>query len=95
MDIARSYLTGQAGTWKGATLADSAVPSALMTCPNGHTVSLADHTILLVDADEDVATDTKGIVQPSVVCPEDGCNFKGYVDLIGWGDFIKENDNGS
>lgn len=42
------------------------------TCPNGHAGVLA-HVIR-----ED------GTVQPSVVCPEDGCGFHEYIQLADW-----------
>jgi hypothetical protein len=65
-------------TWKGVTR--DGVHGAGYTCPNGHTGSLTDHTI---------ASD--GTVAPSVVCPEDGCNFHEYIQLEGWSgmDFFK------
>jgi len=61
-----------AASWKGVIRDDKR--TAGMTCPNGHTASLSDHTI---------AADGK--VSPSVVCPYEGCKFHEYVQLEGWG----------
>lgn len=47
--------------------------SASFTCPAGHKGVLLDHEI---SAD--------GTVQPSVVCPQDGCTFHDFVRLAGW-----------
>lgn len=41
-------------------------------CPQGHTGTL-DHEI-----------DDRGVVTPSVVCPEDGCGFHEHIKLNGW-----------
>lgn len=46
---------------------------ASMTCPNGHGLTLRDHSI--------AAT---GEVSPSVVCPERGCTFHEFVRLDRW-----------
>ena len=46
---------------------------ALLTCSNGHTCILSEHTI-----------ESTGIVKPSVVCPIDGCDFHAYVVLKDW-----------
>ncbi len=47
--------------------------TAWMKCPNGHLATLHDHEI---DAD--------GIVQPSVECPDDNCDFHSYIRLEDW-----------
>lgn len=57
-------------TWWGAQTKKDAV---YMTCPQGHTGSLAKHTIKL-----------NGEVEPSVQCPEEGCEFHAYVTLQHW-----------
>lgn len=44
-----------------------------MSCPRGHVGRLDNHT---------VAGD--GTVDPSVQCPEDGCDFHDHVRLEGW-----------
>lgn len=44
-----------------------------MRCPNGHIATLCDHTIR-----------PNGKVEPSVVCPVDGCGFHAMVVLDGW-----------
>jgi len=46
---------------------------ASLTCPNGHTLTLRNHSV----ADD-------GYVSPSVVCPERGCDFHEWVRLRGW-----------
>jgi len=58
-------------TWKGGRSRDSR--TALVTCSNGHTSSLSDHSI----ADD-------GSVSPSLVCPYKNCNFHEFVRLDGW-----------
>ena len=60
------------GSWKRLALSAGG-RSASFTCPNGHHGSLIDHRIT-----ED------GTVDPSVVCPEGGCNFHEYIRLVGW-----------
>ena len=47
--------------------------TALFCCPNGQIGSLTDHEI-----------QPDGTVQPSVVCPHDGCNFHEFIKLEGW-----------
>lgn len=47
--------------------------SASIVCSNGHYGILVDHDI-----------DENGVVTPSVVCSEHGCNFHDYVKLVGW-----------
>ena len=59
-------------TWKGLKLSHGG-RSASVTCTNGHTATLTDHTIA-----ED------GTVSPSLVCPYEGCEFHEYVKLEGW-----------
>jgi len=56
-----------AGTWRQTN------KSVWLTCPNGHSDVLDDHTI----ADD-------GTVTPSVVCPYDGCDWHVHVRLEGW-----------
>ncbi len=60
------------GTWQGATLPDG-TRRALLACTRGHIASLSSH---------EIAAD--GTVTPSVVCPEDGCDFHEFVQLEGW-----------
>ncbi len=60
-----------AGTWQDAQ--SSTKRTALFKCPNGHIGSLSGH---------DIAQD--GTVSPSVVCPEDGCDFHEFIKLKGW-----------
>lgn len=43
-----------------------------VTCPNGHTASLIDHSV-----------SSDGEVTPSLVCPEDSCDFHEFVRLNG------------
>lgn len=59
-------------TWWPVTRADGR-RSAMVSCANGHIASLADHSIR-----ED------GIVEPSLVCPEIGCDWHEWVRLDGW-----------
>ncbi len=47
--------------------------SASFMCPNGHYGTLMEH---------EIAPD--GIVNPSVDCPVDGCDFHDHVRLMGW-----------
>lgn len=47
--------------------------TARVSCSNGHVGILTDHTI-----------DYDGKVNPSLVCPEDGCGFHEFVQLNGW-----------
>ncbi len=42
-------------------------------CPNGHLGTLHDH---------EIAAD--GMVEPSVECPNDNCDFHSYVRLKDW-----------
>ena len=46
---------------------------ASMTCPNGHGLTLRDHSIAKT-----------GEVTPSVVCPVSGCAFHEFVRLDRW-----------
>lgn len=39
-------------------------PMLQMKCPNGHIADLIDH-----------AVDDSGLVNPSIVCPETGCDY--------------------
>lgn len=47
--------------------------SPIIVDPNGHYLSIHDHTIL-----------SDGTVLPSVVCPVKGCNFHEYIKLEGF-----------
>lgn len=47
--------------------------SPVIVDPNGHFLSIHKHTIL-----------DDGTVQPSVVCPVDGCGFHEFVKLKDW-----------
>ena len=48
--------------------------TATMSCPKcGQVASLSGHTI-----------NPGGAVNPSVVCPHEGCDFHEYVTLEGW-----------
>ena len=61
------------GTWKGLRLA-AGKRSAGFTCPRcGLTGSLSDHEIR-----------PDGTVNPSVVCPGEGCDFHAFIRLEGW-----------
>ena len=59
-------------TWKGLK-EYGGQRSATVTCANGHTCTLTDHTIK-----ED------GSVSPSLVWPYDGCDWHEWVKLEGW-----------
>lgn len=59
-------------TWTGGEKADG-TRTAIAKCGNGHISSLSDH---IVHAD--------GMVEPSLVCPYDGCNWHENVKLEGW-----------
>ena len=48
-------------------------PQQAVCCANGHAAFLDDH---------EIAAD--GTVSPSLVCPEDGCDFHEFVKLEGW-----------
>ncbi len=58
-------------TWR--LLKDGYRKSASIVCPNGHYGILLDHNI-----------DENGMVTPSVVCPEEGCNFHDWIKLMDW-----------
>lgn len=58
-------------TWK-RVMADGK-PTALYTCPNGHTGLIDEHEI-----------SSDGTVSPSVVCTENGCDFHDYIKLRDW-----------
>ena len=49
------------------------VPGAVIVCVNGHVGNLDDHEIT-----------TDGYVRPSVVCPEDGCDWHEMIQLVEW-----------
>lgn len=46
---------------------------ASMTCPNGHGLTLRNHSIAVT-----------GEVSPSVICPRPGCSFHEFVRLERW-----------
>ncbi len=46
---------------------------ATLTCPNGHALTLREHSVR-----------PDGLVDPSVVCPTATCRFHAYVKLDGW-----------
>lgn len=72
------------GTWKGLQVPIEGQPGkyirkASLTCPEcGRVSSLSDHTI-----------DLEGLVQPSVVCPYEDCNFHEFIQLEGWDPNVK------
>jgi hypothetical protein len=59
------------GTWTGGKTPTGR--TALFCCTNGHIGSLSDHEIL-----------PDGTVNPSVVCPHEGCNFHEFIKLEDW-----------
>ncbi len=66
--------SSQDGPWYRAEwIADHTQRSVTMKCPNGHIGSLDDHRI-----------HDDGTVEPSVVCPRDGCDFRDAVVLADW-----------
>jgi hypothetical protein len=61
------------GTWKALQNIRKGL-SATFACPKCHMVgSLSDH---------EIAPD--GTVTPSVVCPNEACDFHEYIQLEGW-----------
>lgn len=58
-------------TWSGARVEDRR--TATIMCPEGHIGSISNHTI-----------DDQGVVNPSVVCPWEGCDFHDFIQLEGW-----------
>lgn len=64
--------SGVPGTWRGGKTPKGR--TALFCCPKcGKPASLSGHTIM-----ED------GTVNPSVVCPTEGCAFHEFIQLEGW-----------
>lgn len=60
------------GTWKRGKIGPRRL--ALFACPKcGLICSLSDHTI-----------ESTGRVNPSVVCPREGCSFHEWVALANW-----------
>lgn len=59
--------------WSHCHPSTARVFKASMTCPNGHTLTLRNHSI-----------SQEGNVSPSVVCPGTGCGFHEWVRLDGW-----------
>jgi len=49
------------------------IPTAVIVCANNHVGTLHDHKI-----------NTDGHVSPSVVCPEDDCDWHHIIQLVGW-----------
>lgn len=64
-------------TWRPLLNMEGKRISASIVCARGHHGVLTDHII-----------DKDGIVSPSVVCPEEGCDFHEFIRLIGWSDQI-------
>lgn len=63
------------GTWHGGKKADGS-RTATMSCPGCVKIaSLSGHEIL-----------DDGAVRPSVVCPNNDCNFHEWIKLVGWSD---------
>lgn len=60
-------------TWRPIMSIEGKRISASIVCPAGHYGVLTDHSI-----------DNDGAVTPSVVCPEDGCDFHENIKLLGW-----------
>lgn len=70
------------GVWSGCLGARSGlfVRKALISCPGcGKLASLLKH---------DIADD--GVVDPSMNCPNDACDFHDYVTLLDWKPYPKE-----
>ncbi len=63
-----SYASGEKG------------PTALVKCSNGHIASLTDHTI----RPDGVVESQLGEVSPSLVCPNDECDWHENVRLLDW-----------
>jgi hypothetical protein len=61
------------GEWSPCHLSTMHRFKASMTCPNGHGISLLNHSIR-----------ADGRVEPSVVCLASGCSFHRFVWLKGW-----------
>lgn len=63
--------------WWCPLIRESGRRDALLKCPNGH--------IGILDTGPDGHSIYRnGLVSPSVVCPEDGCNFHDHVRLLEW-----------
>ena len=54
---------------------DPPIHTALVTCANGHTGTVAPHV-------HKIATD--GLLTPSWVCPFEGCSWHEFAQLDGW-----------
>lgn len=63
-------------TWR--TLLTEGKISASIVCKNTHYGILSDHEV-----------DKHGIVTPSVVCPEEDCEFHEFIVLEGWNKMLK------
>jgi hypothetical protein len=62
------------GTWQSVSAGARAVWKAIVSCPRcGFSCSLRSHDV-----------DAAGVVTPSLVCPNDGCDFHDHVTLEGW-----------
>ena len=59
--------------WKACHPSTMTRFKAKLCCPAGHSLVLKGHSI-----------DASGLVWPSVVCPESGCNFHEFVELEDW-----------
>lgn len=60
------------GVWKGGRFPSGR--TAIISCPKcGFSASLRDHSI-----------DDNGDVNPSLVCPGEGCGFHEWITLAGW-----------
>ena len=66
------WLSEEKGVYRRGT--SNGKKTATMSCPDcGQSASLSEHSIY-----------DGGKVSPSVVCPNDGCNFHEYVKLLLW-----------
>lgn len=59
-------------TWRGLSYRDGR-QGATVSCNKGHSAALTDH---IVAAD--------GTVTPSLVCPEEGCDWHEMITLVDW-----------
>jgi hypothetical protein len=64
--------SAEPGTWSSHEVDGNRV--VVMSCPScGKLGGLGDHKV-----------NEKGLVTPSVVCPNEGCGFHDMVKLLGW-----------
>lgn len=79
MTIPKASQRWQPGTWMKWVFGPGNVSGAVVTCPNGHGMSVGGapfgsrHTI-----------GSDGTVSPSVVCPRSGCGWHVMLRLAGW-----------